>query len=133
MTSRGERINVCPVDGEPVVFTFEFPGAEYHCPACGWIGGTPHGMSEPATIELAEHAARVVRDYRHAYAARLGRPAPVDDVEGPRPVCVGCGKTAEGPMEGNKPAHWFVRKRDGVDEFACSRDCIPASESILLW
>lgn len=122
----GERINVCPRDGEPVVYTFEFRGAEFYCVVCDWRGGTPHYVNAPATPELAARAAELSERYERERAQREGRPAPEpadQDVE--RPTCGGCGKTADGPVDRTgKPAHWYSRTIDSVTEYACSRDCI---------
>lgn len=121
-----ERLNVCPRDGEPVVFTFEFPGAEFYCVVCEWMGGVFAEDHADATPELIARAAELSDRYDRERAERTGRPAPaMSDQNVERPKCKSCGKVAEGRLDSRgKPAHWFTRTIDGVTDYACSRDCI---------
>lgn len=49
----------CPRDGEPLVFTFEQRGAEFHCIACGkWFGFLSPVPKDP-TDELMERYAKI--------------------------------------------------------------------------
>lgn len=122
------EMRVCPNDSEPVIFTTKYPGHEYVCLGCGWLGGVLGTPTAPVTPELVAKA-----DARQAeFDAEHGLRAPRQDV--PRPTCNGCGVEAEGRLDhSGKPAHWFSRTRDGRTEYACSRDCIPARELVLPW
>ena len=119
-------IKVCPRDSEPVIFTMEFPGIEYVCVECGWQGDVFAPDGAPATAERQERYAVLLDRYEDERAGRTGRPKPKpprQDV--PRPICKGCGTTAEGPLDhSGKPAHWFTRTIDRKTEYACSRACI---------
>lgn len=123
--TRGE-IRVCPKDGEPVIFTFEFPGAEYACVVCEWTGGVLGVPRAPATAERQARFDELTERYEAERAERRGLPAPEpapQDV--PRPTCSGCGTVAEGRLDhSGKPAHWFSRTIDHVTQYACSRGCI---------
>lgn len=125
--SQGE-IRVCPNDGSPVIFTFKYPGHEYVCPQCGWLGGvlgTPIAVATPELIARAD-------EVQAAWDEKEGIKPPPQDV--PRPTCNGCGVVAEGRLDSTgKPAHWFSRTRDRVTEYACSRHCIPAREMVMPW
>jgi hypothetical protein len=127
-------LRVCPRDGAPVVFTFEFPGAEYHCVECGWLGDIFGPGRAPATPDLVARFDTLSDRYEAERAERTGRPAPrpaPQDV--PRPTCGGCGAVAEGRLDhSGKPAHWYSRTRDGVKQYACSRGCIKEG-AVLPW
>lgn len=127
-------MKVCPRCGEPVVFTFEFRGAEHYCVECEWKGGIFDAAEAPATPERIERHGVLSDRYDVESAARMGRAAPEPPSQDvPRPTCDGCGVVAEGRMQGDKPAHWFSRTRDGVTEYACSRECIPEREAVMPW
>lgn len=130
-------IRVCERDGEPLVFTFEFPGAEYHCLTCGGHEDI-FGNKAPATPERALRLAEVTEQYDRAYAERRGVgyvPKPVAGDEGVTlPTCGGCGAILEPgiALDSGKPRHWFSRTIDGVTEYACSRSCINEG-AVLPW
>lgn len=114
-------VKVCPRDSEPVIFTFKNAGAEYLCVICNWQGDvlSPREIDNP-TQELIERQAEL-QDVFHTYE---GIESP--DQTNPKPVCVGCGATAEGYLDhSGKPPHWYQRTIKGVTEHACSRGCIP--------
>lgn len=131
-------LRVCMNDGEPLVWTFEFPGAEFHCVVCGGNEDTFGGRA-PATVERQLRLDELREQYERGRAERLGfvyDPSPKvgdDDVE--IPTCNGCG--AQPPMGvtliSGKPYAWFARTRDGVTEYACSRECIPEREAVMPW
>lgn len=128
----GEQIKVCGRCGEPVVFTFEFPGIEYHCVACGWGCGVLGVPQAPATDALMARYAELHDQYERERAERTGEPVRPRE-ERQAPTCGGCGKVATGPLDGDKPAHWYSRTRDGETQYACSTDCIPADEMVMPW
>lgn len=117
-------IKTCPPCGKPVVSTFEFAGAEYLCPACGWLGEIFHPRETPATEELAAAFAEAERLYDVQRAERTGRPIPATSEQRPAPTCSGCGEVAPLPFTGDKPSWWYSRTKGGVTEYACSSDCI---------
>jgi hypothetical protein len=120
-------IKVCPSDGEPVVFTFEYPGKEYLCVACGWLGGIFGPREAQATEDLVARRDQVLADYEES------RGLTPPDQDRPRPSCKGCGETATGRLDpSGKPAHWYCRTVDGVTEYACSRACISGG-TVLPW
>lgn len=128
------KVKVCPRCGEPVVFTFEFRGAEHYCVECEWKGGIFDANEAAATPARVARFGELEDRYEVESAARRGLPAPEPpSQDGPRPTCSGCGVVAVGPMRGDKPAHWFSRTRDGVTEFACSRECIPSNQAVMPW
>lgn len=129
-------IRVCARDGEPLVFTMEFPGAEYVCVVCGGLEDIFGGRAV-STPDLAARLADLTEQYGRARAARAGRdyvPPPIAG-EAKTPTCAGCGAQPEPgtPMPGGKPPHWYSRVRDGVTAYACSRGCIPPGDSTLPW
>lgn len=120
-------MKVCPRDGEPVIFTLEFRGAEYVCIECGWLGGVFSPSEVPADHGMALRHAELRERYEAERAERTGRPAPKpppQDID--PPVCQGCGAVAEPPFDyGGKPTNWFSRKPIGGEwQYACSRACI---------
>lgn len=120
-TTATGTIKVCPRDSEPVVFTFEHPGAEYLCVACGWRGDIFGPRGAPASEELIARQDELTGQFEE----ERGLKPP--DQDRPHPSCVGCGVTATGRLDhSGKPPHWFVRTIDGVTEHACSRSCIPS-------
>lgn len=120
-------IKVCPLDGEPVVFTLKHPGAEYLCVICGWLGGIFGPGEVEATADLIARRDVLVARYEQS----LGLRPPEQDR--PHPSCTGCDVTATGRLDhSGKPAHWYSRTVDGVTEYACSRGCIK-SGSVLPW
>lgn len=132
-------VPVCRIDGEPLVFTFEFPGAEYVCVVCGVKEDIfPHKVE--TTPELVARHAELSERYHREYAERRGMPPPrptrkVGDPGVSVPVCVGCGKVPElgTVIDGDKPALWFSRTVDGRTEYACSRACIPDKQPVAPW
>lgn len=128
------QIRVCPRCREPLVWTFEFPGAEYAC-ICGYLCGAFGDLRyAPATLELQQRHAAITELHRMAAAERRGIPyqPPAQDIE--PPVCGGCEVVAESPFDSTgKPRHWFSRTKDGVTQFACSRECIPSNETVMPW
>ena len=133
-TATKGRLKVCSKDGEPLVFTFEFPGAEYVCVTCGALYGVLGVPTAPATAEIQERYAELHDRYEAARAEREGRPAPKPTPQdGPRPSCHGCGDVADGRLDSTgKPPHWYSRTIDGVTQYACSRDCI-TSGTVAPW
>lgn len=122
-------IRVCRKCGEPVVFTFEFRGAEYYCVECGATDDI-FAPRAPATVELQHRLDELTERYERDRAERAGttyKPSPkAGDVDVALPTCKGCGATpAEGvTLTNGKPASWFTRTIDGVTDYACSRSCI---------
>lgn len=61
----------CPVDGEPLVMTFEFPGKEFICVVCSrlyeFFGPKPAVSTPELEARYAEHKAT----YDAALAARM--------------------------------------------------------------
>lgn len=128
-------IRVCPLDGEPVVFTFEYPGHEYVCVVCGWKGGVLGHHDRRATAALIARATELSDRYEAERAEREGRPPPVPSQdEGTPPTCAGCGAVGSGRLVGGKPPHWYSRTpiATGVTEYACSRVCIPSGTGLVL-
>ena len=130
-------IRICRNDGEPLVFTIEFPGAEFYCPACQSTEGV-FGARAAATPALISRLAQATERYGRDRAERTGRPYDPPPITGdgtPIPTCAGCGKQPEPstPLPGGKPSHWFARTRDGHTEYACTRDCIPRNEMVMPW
>ena len=120
-------IKVCPVDGEPVVFTFEHPGNEYLCVVCGWKGDIFGPLEADATDDLATRRDEVLAEFEQERGLRS------PDQDRPHPSCVGCGVTATGRLDGSgKPAHWYCRTINGITEYACSRGCISGG-MVLPW
>lgn len=133
-------IRVCAHDGEPLVFTMEFPGAEWYCVVCGAHEGL-FGARVSATPALRERLGTLTEQYereRCERVDRLGReytPAPrVGDPGVEAPVCSGCGaEPASGtPLGSGKPREWYSRTIEGHTEYACSRACIHEG-SVLPW
>ena len=56
-------IKVCPADGAPVMFTFEHPGCEYLCVACGWRGDIFGPLEADATDDLATRRDEVLAEW----------------------------------------------------------------------
>lgn len=131
-------LRVCQRDGEPLVFTFEFPGAEYVCVVCDGKEDI-FGARAKATDERQRRHAELHEQYHRAYAERRGvpyDPSPkVGDPGVETPTCKACG--AQPPtgtvLVSGKPPAWFSRSRDGVTEYACGRACIPERESVMPW
>lgn len=132
-------VRVCETDGEPLVFTFEYPGYEYLCVVCLGQEGV-FGARAPATPELQQQLDKHTERYERDRAERMRlryQPRPAVDDEGvTRPTCNGCGAT---PPVGTrldsvgKPSSWYSRTIAGVTEFACSRACVPEREAVLPW
>ena len=131
-------IRICENDGEPLVFTCEFTGAEYYCLVCEGKEGV-FGARAPATPERQRRLDELTDRYEQQSASRAHRkytPPPLVGEPGVSvPTCAGCGETPEvgRPLYNGKPREWYSRKRDGVTQFACSRTCIPQREEILPW
>lgn len=131
-------LRVCQRDAEPLVWTFEFPGAEYYCVVCGGHEDT-FGRRAPATPDLQRRHDELHEQYERGRSERLGReyrPDPkVGDPGVVAPICNGCGATPELGIVliSGKPKAWFSRSRDGATEFACSRSCIPEREAVMPW
>ena len=120
---KGE-LRVCPRDGEPIIYTFEFPGVERYCVVCGWTGDIFAGRTVPPTPGLVARHVELTDRYERERSERTGLPIPERrEPQGEPPVCSGCGAVAQPPFDGDKPAHWYARTIDGVKQFACSRDC----------
>lgn len=118
-------VKVCPKDQEPVVFTFETPGAEWLCMVCGWTGDVFAARETEATAGIVARRDELLAEHERA----RGIEPPAQDQ--PRPSCTGCGAEAQGRLDhSGKPAHWFMRTIDGVTEYACSRGCI--SEGLVM-
>lgn len=118
--------------GEPVVFTFEFPGAEYHCVACGWLGGIFDPPRVAATPGRVARYYELAGRYENERIARGGQPHRAEEPAAP-PTCVTCGATPDVPFQGDKPIHWYRATRNGVTQYACSPMCIPADEIVMPW
>lgn len=131
-------VRVCENDGEPLVFTMEFPGSEWFCVVCDGHEDL-FGLRAPATPALQTRLDELTERYQRDRAARTGREyRPVPRAGDPGvvvPVCGGCGATPESgtPLDGGKPLTWFSRRRDGVTSYACSRACIPERDAVLPW
>lgn len=131
-------LRICRRDGEPLVFTFEYPGAEYVCVVCD-AKEDIFGNRAPATVERQQRHADLHEQYHRAYAERRGVPYdPSPKVGDPGvevPTCNACGaQPATGTvLVSGKPSGWHSRSRDGVREYACGRSCIPAGETVLPW
>ena len=131
-------IRVCQVDGEPLVFTFDYPGHEYVCVVCRDLEGI-FGERRPATPALAARLNELTEHYERWRAEQRGQvyraPQCVGEPGIVAPTCGACGAQPESgtPLVGGKPRHWFSRTRDGATQFACSRSCIPANEMVLPW
>lgn len=68
----------CPRDGEPLVMTFEYPGAEFVCMECnGLFGYLDPAPGDPTPERLARHAELKAR-YDEDYARRHPWDFPVD-------------------------------------------------------
>lgn len=134
----GNDIRVCRRDGEPLVFTMEFAGAEWYCPICDGHEDL-FGARVSATPELRARLDELTEQYERARAARTGTeykpPQRAGDDGVQRPTCGGCGASPEPgtPLVSGKPRTWFSRTIDGVTSFACSRACIPEREAVLPW
>lgn len=142
MTLRDEAsardIRTCRNDGEPLVFTMEFPKSEWYCVVCGGHEDL-FGVRSLATPRLRARLGELTEQYERERAAQRG----VEYVSAPRagdtdvalPTCGGCGVQPEvgQPLYGGKPREWFSREIDGQKSYACSRTCIPSGESILPW
>lgn len=132
------ELRVCMNDNEPLVWTFEFPGAEYFCVVCGGHEDT-FGQRAPATVERQLRLDELTEQYERARAERRGvayEPHPkVGDEDVEVPTCNGCGASpAPGvALVDGKPKAWFSRTRYGVKEYVCSRECIPEKESVMPW
>lgn len=121
--TQGE-MRVCPNDGEPVIFTFHYPGHEYVCQVCGWLGGvlgTPFGEATP---ERVERYVVLVAQFNEAHGIKPERPLSAT------PVCGGCKAVAPTP---HKPPHWFAKGSGSDTQYACSRGCIPSREVVMPW
>jgi hypothetical protein len=106
------ELRTCPNDGEPVIFTFKYPGHEYVCTVCGWLGGVLGTPTSQATPERVARAAELLA----AFNAENGVTPEPDLPEHPK--CKGCDAVAPTP---HKPPHWYTRTIGGVTEYACSR------------
>lgn len=132
-------VRVCRRDGEPLVFTMEFPGAEYVCGLCGGTEGVL-GRRVATSPELVARLDALTEVYESKRAERTGRPAlpaapKVGDPGVEAPVCQGCGASPEvgTTLVEGKPRLWFSRTRDGETSYACRRSCIPKGEGLLPW
>lgn len=131
-------IRICQRDGEPLVWTFEFAGAEWYCVICGGHEDL-FGLRAPYTVELQKRLDELTDRYNRERAEREGReytsPPKVGDDGVELPVCIGCGAT---PEEGvalvrGKPSKWYSRTCDGVTTYACKSSCIPAGAPVSPW
>jgi hypothetical protein len=131
-------LRVCAKGGEPLVFTFEFPGGEYLCVLCRRVEDL-FGARAPASPERVQRHADLTEQYERERSERTGRPyvapALVGNAGVVAPTCVGCGQEppAGTPLIGGKPQHWYSRTVGGVTSYACSRTCIPEREAVLPW
>lgn len=133
MNDRCGELRVCPNDGEPVIFTFEFSGHEYVCSACGWLGGIFDPPVAPVTADLTERYKRALDAYEEARATRTGRTPLRWISDGQRPKCAGCGMAASEPFDrSGKPPHWYSRTVNGAKGYACSQACIKDG-AVLPW
>ena len=137
-------IRVCERDGEPLVFTFEYRGAEYVCVVCGGkegVLGERAGSTPERVRRLSDLTVEYERDYadRHPVGDELHReyrePSKVGDPGIEIPVCKTCNAVPPDgvALNNGKPASWYSRTHDGVTEYACKRSCIPERETILPW
>lgn len=130
-------LRVCMRDGEPLVWTFEFPGAEYHCVVCGGLEDM-FGLRAPATPTRQARLDELTEQYQRGRAERTGVPYRAPQRAGDDgvklPVCGSCGVTPEPgiALTNGKPAAWFSRTINGTTEYACSRSCIKEG-AVLPW
>lgn len=131
-------VRICERDGQPLVWTFEFPGAEWFCVVCGGHEDL-FGGRVPWTADVQRRLDELTDQYNRERAEREGRdyaPPPKAGDDGVElPVCLGCGAVPpEGiALVGGKPSKWFSRTVDGVTTYACKTSCIPASEPVSPW
>jgi len=122
-------LRICERDGAPLVFTFEYPGAEYVCVLCGATEGVL-GLRAETTPELARRLSDATEGYERDYAERHGQrfvASPRVGEDGVEvPTCGSCGTRPEDGLilVGGKPPGWFSRVVDDATEYACSRACI---------
>jgi hypothetical protein len=122
-------VPVCPYDDTPLVWTFERPGAEYHCLRCGtWIGvlSAFDAANTPERDGLADHVSDLFAQGHRGPVdlAQLVAPA-IAPVTGETIKCDGCGKDSGRTVEQGKPSVWYQRRpREGGTQTACSRACI---------
>lgn len=121
-------VPTCPHDRTPLVSTFERPGSEWHCLACGRYLELLAAHSAAPVPELVRRADQLAG----LFAA--GERGPLDLAGVPTPAasppsdshikCDGCGAdSGRTPAEG-KPSVWYARTRGGATQHACSRACI---------
>lgn len=131
-------VRVCRNDGEPLVFTTEFPGAEWHCVHCHGhedLFGERVANSPEVELRQAENAERYERERAERRGLAGVTPWPRQgDVE-TETVCVGCGRLPMigTPLQGGKPPAWYSRTNAGVTVYACSTACIPDRETVNPW
>lgn len=123
-----DDVAVCRKDGEPLVWTFEFPGYEWYCVVCGARYGALHSLRADASVELAARHAELTDRYETERSERTGRPVPAIPPQDVLPTCGGCGRQPlpeEGRLDNRgKPSLWYCKTIDGVTTYACSRTCI---------
>jgi hypothetical protein len=131
-------LRVCSVDGTPLVFTFEFTGAEYYCTTCGGTEGI-FGKRIPADAKMRRWHDELCEEYGRDYAARRGHtylpPEVVGDEGVVVPSCTNCGATPDVGVHlvDGKPRAWRSKEKDGKKLYACSEACIPAGEMKMPW
>ena len=55
--SKPKPVACCPTDGEPLIFTLERSGAEFHCMVCGrWFGFLSPRPADSTPELIARHA-----------------------------------------------------------------------------
>lgn len=131
-------IRICRRDGAPLVWTFEFPGAEWFCVVCNGHEDL-FGLRAPYSVELQKRLDELTDQYNRERAEREGRvytpPPKVGDDGVELPVCIGCGAIPEAgiALTNGKPSKWYSRTHDGVTTYACKNSCIPADAPVSPW
>lgn len=136
-----DDIAVCPRDGEPMVWTFEFPKYEFFCVTCGYKAGAFGPTRRRATPELQRRLDELTAQYERERAERDPSYRPpeshpkVGDPGVTPPTCTSCGRTPDDgiALVNGKPRSWFSRTQLGVTEYACSRACIPEGAMVMPW
>ena len=121
-------MRACRRDATPLVWTFEQPGAEWHCLKCG-------GWFSIFDCVSIDQDAEMVRRYQYIEDLfRSGVRGPfVESLDAPstagEPIeneihCDGCGAASGRSTTQGKPSAWYSRVDADGEQFACTRGCI---------